>query len=228
MNRLKTLKLRKVMVAIHCLLRNAEQAARPAMCLLPRWLSISPVPTSLWLKEGASEFGNEKLLNLKGLVDLWDSDEYGYSYRSVPQPFGNSDIIRSQASLLGGCSIHNGGISFLPFYLDLKRWQQLGAKGWTHADMVRFYTKLRNNITPADERHRRNIVKDWVKACDDYFQVLIIEDFNNEISRLGNLTQGCGFVSISYTPDNNCRSSASVAYIHPSCEAINIDQTSLS
>jgi choline dehydrogenase-like flavoprotein len=43
----------------------------------------------------------------------------------------------------------------------------------------------------------------------------IIRDFNREIKKTGSLTQGVGFFSVSYNPDDGYRSSASVAYIHP-------------
>lgn len=43
----------------------------------------------------------------------------------------------------------------------------------------------------------------------------IIDDFNREIRTTGQLTEGVGFFSVSYNPDDGRRSSASVAYIHP-------------
>ncbi|KAK7212660.1 hypothetical protein V2G26_019838 [Clonostachys chloroleuca] len=174
-----------------------------------------PYANIIMIEGGASDFGNENILNLKGLVDLWGSEDYDYEYRSVPQPFGNSNILHSRAKMLGGCSSHNGGISFIPFELDLARWQKLGATGWSHADMVRLYNKLRVNIIPVDDRHRSQLVKDWITTCSNLFNVPIVKDFNQEIARNGKLTPATGFLSVSYTPENNHRSSASVAYIHP-------------
>lgn len=43
----------------------------------------------------------------------------------------------------------------------------------------------------------------------------VIHDFNHEIKQKGDLTQGVGFFSVSYNPDDGRRSSASVAYLHP-------------
>lgn len=43
----------------------------------------------------------------------------------------------------------------------------------------------------------------------------VIHDFNQEIREKGELTQGVGFFSVSYNPDDGRRSSASVAYLHP-------------
>ncbi|KAJ5470977.1 hypothetical protein N7530_008334 [Penicillium desertorum] len=174
-----------------------------------------PNATILMIEGGESELGKEEILNLNGVADLWGSDKYDYSYRSVPQPYGNSNIIHSRAKMLGGCSSHNGAISFAPLAYDCKRWQDLGAENWTHAEMLRLMRKLRNNIIPVDERHRSQLVKDWLKTCSELFGVPHIDDFNREIEECGNLTAGCGFLSVAYTPENNHRSSASVAYIHP-------------
>ncbi|KAF9891326.1 hypothetical protein FE257_004181 [Aspergillus nanangensis] len=174
-----------------------------------------PDASVLVIEGGESELDKEEILNLNGAADLWGSDQYDYCYRSIPQPYGNSNIIHSRAKMLGGCSSHNGAIAFAPLAYDSKRWQDLGAVNWTHAEMLRLMHKLRNNITPVDERHRSQVVKDWVQTCSQVFGVPTIDDFNREIEERGNLTQGCGFLSMSYTPENNHRSSASVAYIHP-------------
>jgi choline dehydrogenase-like flavoprotein len=43
----------------------------------------------------------------------------------------------------------------------------------------------------------------------------VIENFNADIRKNGELTEGVGFFNVSYNPDDGRRSSASVAYIHP-------------
>jgi choline dehydrogenase-like flavoprotein len=43
----------------------------------------------------------------------------------------------------------------------------------------------------------------------------VIYDFNQEIKNNGGYSEGVGFFSVSYNPDDGRRSSASVAYIHP-------------
>lgn len=49
-----------------------------------------PEATVLVIEGGANDFGKEEILNLRGLVDLWGSDEYDYGYYSVPQPNGTT------------------------------------------------------------------------------------------------------------------------------------------
>jgi choline dehydrogenase-like flavoprotein len=64
-------------------------------------------------------------------------------------------------------------------------------------------------------RHQNQLCLDWVESCSTALGIPIIKDFNRSIRRDGKLTQGVGFFSISYNPNDGKRSSASVAYIHP-------------
>jgi choline dehydrogenase-like flavoprotein len=138
-----------------------------------------------------------------------------YDYGTVEQPNGNSFIRHSRAKVLGGCSSHNTLISFRPFKRDMDRWVGKGCDGWDFETMMRLIDKLRNTIQPVHARHQNQLCLDWVQACSDALDIPVINDFNRTIRRDGKLTQGVGFFSISYNPDDGKRSSASVAYIHP-------------
>lgn len=46
----------------------------------------------LVIEGGANDFGNESILNIKGLTDLWGAEDYDYGYTSVPQPYGEKDF----------------------------------------------------------------------------------------------------------------------------------------
>lgn len=50
-----------------------------------------PNATILMIEGGESDLGKEEILNLNGAADLWGSDKYDYSYRSVPQPYGTNN-----------------------------------------------------------------------------------------------------------------------------------------
>ncbi|CRK37072.1 hypothetical protein BN1708_016567, partial [Verticillium longisporum] len=80
---------------------------------------------------------------------------------------------------------------------------------------MRVLDRLRNTVQPVHARHRNQLCKDWVLACSSALNVPVIPDFNRHIKDTGSLTEGVGFFSVSYNPDNGQRSSASVAYIHP-------------
>jgi choline dehydrogenase-like flavoprotein len=128
---------------------------------------------------------------------------------------GNSHIRHSRAKVLGGCSSHNTLISFRPFEYDCKLWESLGCDGWSFKTFMRVLDRLRNTVQPVHSRHRNQLCKDWVKSCSSALDIPIIHDFNQEIKKEGELTQGVGFFSVSYNPDDGRRSSASVAYLHP-------------
>jgi choline dehydrogenase-like flavoprotein len=80
---------------------------------------------------------------------------------------------------------------------------------------MRVLDNLRNTVQPVHSRHRNQLCKDWVNSCSTAMDIPVIHDFNREIRRKGDLTEGVGFFSVSYNPDDGRRSSASVAYIHP-------------
>ena len=80
---------------------------------------------------------------------------------------------------------------------------------------MRVLNRLRNTVQPVHSRHRNQLCKDWVDSCSSALDIPVIHDFNQEINQNGQLTQGVGFFSVSYNPDDGRRSSASVAYLHP-------------
>ncbi|EFZ02306.1 GMC oxidoreductase [Metarhizium robertsii] len=179
-----------------------------------RLSSYLPERKVLLIEAGPSDFNLNHVLDLRQWLSLLGGD-LDYDYGTVEQPMGNSHIRHSRAKVLGGCSSHNTLISFRPFRHDMDRWVEQGCKGWTFENMMRHADNLRNTFQPVHARHRNQLCKDWVQACSDAYDIPIIPDFNEEIRTKGQLTQGAGFFSISYNPDNGYRSSASVAYIHP-------------
>jgi choline dehydrogenase-like flavoprotein len=91
----------------------------------------------------------------------------------------------------------------------------MGCTGWSFDTFTRVLDNLRNTVQPVHARHRNQLCKDWVESCSTALNIPIIHDFNREIRSNGQLTEGVGFFSVSYNPDDGRRSSASVAYIHP-------------
>lgn len=117
--------------------------------------------------------------------------------------------------MLGGCSSHNTLISFRPFEHDCRRWEQMGCSGWSFDMFTRLLDGLRNTVQPVHDRHRNQLCRDWVDSCSTALDIPVIPDFNQRIRSTGKLTEGVGFFSVSYNPDDGRRSSSSVAYIHP-------------
>ncbi|MFF4741455.1 GMC family oxidoreductase [Streptomyces sp. NPDC001262] len=176
-------------------------------------LTEDPDVTVAVIEGGPSDIDRDDVLTLRRWLGLLGGD-LDYGYTTTEQPRGNSHILHSRAKVLGGCSSHNTLISFKPLPGDWDEWAEAGAEGWDHASMDPYFHKLRNNIVPVHEKDRNAIARDFVEAAQKAIGVPRVEGFNKEPFH-----EGVGFLDLAYHPENNKRSSASVAYLHPHMEA---------
>ncbi|MCT2594527.1 GMC family oxidoreductase N-terminal domain-containing protein [Streptomyces sp. N2-109] len=165
------------------------------------------------IEGGPSDIDRPEVLTLRRWLGLLGG-ELDYDYPTTEQPRGNSHIRHSRAKVLGGCSSHNTLISFKPLPSDWDEWEEAGARGWNAEAMDPYFRKLRNNVVTVDEKDRNAIARDWIEAATTALGVPLVEGFNKQP-----FTEGAGFFDLSYHPENNKRSSASVAYLHPHIEA---------
>ncbi|KNB51584.1 GMC family oxidoreductase [Streptomyces caatingaensis] len=165
------------------------------------------------IEGGPTDIDRPDVLTLRRWLGLLGGD-LDYDYPTTEQPRGNSHIRHSRARVLGGCSSHNTLISFKPLPGDWDEWAAAGAEGWDVASMDPYFGKLRNNIVPVDEKDRNAIARDFVEAARKTADVPRVEGFNK-----APFHEGVGFFDLAYHPENNKRSSASVAYLHPHIEA---------
>ncbi|MFE2521584.1 GMC family oxidoreductase [Streptomyces mirabilis] len=161
------------------------------------------------IEGGPSDVGREDVLTLRRWMGLLGG-ELDYDYPTTVQPRGNSYIRHSRARVLGGCSSHNTLIAFKPLPSDWDEWEEAGAEGWGAVPMEAYFARLLNNIVPVDEKDRNAIARDFVDAAQGALGVPRVEGFNKKP-----FTEGTGFFDLAYHPENNKRSSASVAYLHP-------------
>ncbi|MDX3227474.1 GMC family oxidoreductase [Streptomyces sp. ME19-01-6] len=168
------------------------------------------------IEGGPSDVDRPEVLTLRRWLGLLGG-ELDYDYPTTEQPRGNSHIRHSRARVLGGCSSHNTLISFKPLPGDWDEWAKAGADGWDAASMDPYFARLRNNIVPVDERDRNAIARDFVDAAQAALGVPRVEGFNKEPFH-----EGVGFFDLAYHPENNKRSSASVAYLHPFLDRPNL------
>ncbi|WP_171164247.1 GMC family oxidoreductase [Streptomyces sp. I05A-00742] len=165
------------------------------------------------IEGGPTDMDRPDVLTLRRWLGLLGGD-LDYDYPTTEQPRGNSHIRHSRARVLGGCSSHNTLISFKPLPGDWDEWAAAGAEGWDAASMDPYFGKLRNNIVPVDEKDRNSIARDFVEAATEAAGVPRVGSFNAQPFH-----EGAGFFDLAYHPENNKRSSASVAYLHPHIEA---------
>ncbi|WP_079131758.1 GMC family oxidoreductase [Streptomyces nanshensis] len=176
-------------------------------------LTEDPDVTVAVIEGGPSDIDRPEVLTLRRWLGLLGG-ELDYDYPTTEQPRGNSHIRHSRARVLGGCSSHNTLISFKPLPSDWDEWEAGGAKGWGAAAMDPYFGKLRNNVVPVGEQDRNDIARDFIAAAKDALDVPEIDGFNKQPFH-----EGVGFFDLSYHPETNKRSSASVAYLHPHIEA---------
>ncbi|GAA2707758.1 MULTISPECIES: GMC oxidoreductase [Streptomyces] len=179
-------------------------------------LTEDPDVTVAVIEGGPSDVDREDVLTLRRWLGLLGGD-LDYDYPTVEQPRGNSHIRHSRARVLGGCSSHNTLISFKPLPGDWNEWAEAGAEGWDAESMDPYFARLRNNIVPVDEKDRNAIARDFVEAAGKAADVPRIEGFNRKPFH-----EGVGFFDLAYHPENNKRSSASVAYLHPFLDRPNL------
>ncbi|MFI9305224.1 GMC family oxidoreductase [Streptomyces triculaminicus] len=168
------------------------------------------------IEGGPSDVDREDVLTLRRWLGLLGGD-LDYDYPTTEQPRGNSHIRHSRARVLGGCSSHNTLISFKPLPGDWDEWEQAGAEGWSAESMDPYFSRLRNNIVPVDEKDRNAIARDFVESAREAAGVPRVEGFNAKPFH-----EGVGFFDLAYHPENNKRSSASVAYLHPFLDRPNL------
>jgi choline dehydrogenase len=176
-------------------------------------LTENPEATVAVIEGGPSDIDRPEVLTLRRWLGLLGGD-LDYDYPTTEQPRGNSHIRHSRARVLGGCSSHNTLISFKPLPSDWDEWAAAGAEGWDAQSMDPCYDRLRNNIVAVDEKDRNAIARDFVEAAQDALGVPRVEGFNKKPFH-----EGVGFFDLAYHPENNKRSSASVAYLHPNMES---------
>lgn len=172
-------------------------------------LTENPDVSVAVIEGGPSDVGREDVLTLRRWMGLLGG-ELDYDYPTTEQPRGNSHIRHSRARVLGGCSSHNTLIAFKPLPSDWDEWEAAGAKGWGAVTMEAYWTRLLNNIVPVDAKDRNAIARDFVDAARSALGVPLVEGFNEQP-----FTEGVGFFDLAYHPEDNKRSSASVAYLHP-------------
>ena len=123
-----------------------------AGCVLAARLSEDPDVTVCLVEAGPSDVGDANILPLSEWMHLLDSG-YDWDYPVEPQEKGNSFMRHARAKVLGGCSSHNSCIAFHPPAECLDEWVEMGATGWSAAEILPLVKRLENNDAPGDHGH---------------------------------------------------------------------------
>lgn len=119
--------------------------AGSAGCVLADRLSANPGNRVLLLEAGGSEKGN-----LVGMPLAWfqamRSPKLNWGYASEPEPFADDRRIPvPRGKVVGGCGSINGMMYSRGNPADYDQWAQMGARGWSFAEVLPYFRKSEAN-----------------------------------------------------------------------------------
>jgi choline dehydrogenase len=98
--------------------------------------------TVLVLEFGGSDFG--PFIQMPAAL-AWPMSmkRYNWGYLSEPEPnLNNRRITAPRGKVIGGSSSINGLVYVRGHAEDFNRWEELGARGWSYADVLPYYKRL--------------------------------------------------------------------------------------
>jgi choline oxidase len=176
-----------------------------AGCVVAARLAAADAGEVCLLEAGPADEGNPEVLELPRWPSLLGTDlDYAYEVRASSYYEGDQTL--ACARVLGGCSSHNGGISFTPTNGDLERWVELGAAGWEPAALVPAIQKVLDRVPIEREREDH--------PCSRAIVAAAVETGIPELT-FGPRSSQAGASWIPYAKRGTRRVSSSVAYLHP-------------
>jgi choline dehydrogenase len=190
-------------------------------------LSEDSKNTVLVLEFGGSDFG--PFIQMPAAL-AWPMSmkRYNWGYLSEPEPnLNNRRITAPRGKVIGGSSSINGLVYVRGHAEDFNRWEELGARGWSYADVLPYYKRLETSLggqegwrgTDGPLHVRRGPVTNplfhaFIQAGKQAgFEVT--EDYNGEKQE--------GFGLMEQTIYNGRRWSAANAYLKPALKRPNVD-----
>ena len=178
-----------------------------AGCALAARLSEDAGVTVCLLEAGPSDVGDDDILVLSEWMHLLDSG-YDWDYPVEPQERGNSFMRHARAKVLGGCSSHNSCIAFLPPAEALDDWVEMGATGWSSAEISPLVRRLTGTVGLRDVPPADPCGTAVLEAAAKVGLPTVA--FN----RGETVRKGAGWFQIN-AGDDGIRNSSSHAYLHP-------------
>jgi choline dehydrogenase len=129
--------------------------AGSAGCVLANRLSADPANQVLLIEAGGAD--RHPLVELPMLMGkLMHSKIYNWHYDTEPEPeLDNRRIYWPRGKVLGGTSTINGMIYVRGNRHDYDRWAQMGASGWSYADVLPLFRKSEGHVERHDAFHGR-------------------------------------------------------------------------
>lgn len=122
-------------------------------CVLADRLSADPANRVLLLEAGGSEKGPLTEMPLAWFRAML-SQKIGWGYLSEPEPNAdNRRIPAPRGKVIGGCGSINGMMYSRGSPADYDQWAQMGARGWSWAEVLPYFRKSEANWRGESEHH---------------------------------------------------------------------------
>lgn len=116
--------------------------AGSAGCALAARLSEDPSNNVLVLEFGGSDFG--PFIQMPAALSYpMGMSRYDWGYESEPEPhLGGRRLATPRGKVVGGSSSINGMVYVRGHAGDYNTWEQMGAKGWSNADVLPYFQRM--------------------------------------------------------------------------------------
>lgn len=127
--------------------------AGSAGCVLADRLSADPQNRVLLIEAGGSDQKNLVQMPLAWFRAML-TPEIGWGYLSEPEPHAdNRRIPAPRGKVIGGCGSINGMMYSRGHAPDYDQWAQMGARGWSWAEVLPYFRKSEANWRGESEHH---------------------------------------------------------------------------
>lgn len=122
-------------------------------CVLAARLSEDPDCRVLLIEAGGSE--KRAIVSMPlAWFEAMKKPDIGWGYLSEPEPHcDNRRIPAPRGKLIGGCSSINGMMYSRGHPRDYDQWAQMGARGWSHDEVLPYFRKSESNWRGASRHH---------------------------------------------------------------------------
>ena len=200
--------------------------AGSAGCVLADRLTGDGKSSVLLLEYGGSD--RSLVIQMPAALSIpMNSRAYNWGYLTEPEPnLGGRRLICPRGRVLGGSSSINGLVYVRGHALDFDHWRDLGAAGWSYADILPYFRRAetfdggadayRGGDGPLSTAHgpRRNPLYDAFIEAGRQAGYPVSTDLNGE--------QQEGFGAFDMTVKNGVRWSTANAYLRPAMKRPNL------
>jgi choline dehydrogenase len=195
-------------------------------CVLAGRLTEDPAVKVLLLEAGGRDSSMYMHMPL-GWRQIWRGPMHNWNFYSEPEPYADGrKFLAPRGKTLGGSTSINGMLYVRGHPRDYDEWRQLGAEGWSYADVLPYFRKAEGSWRGDTKFHggsgptgvsridTRGLYWDEFTASARAAGHTVTEDINGQVPE--------GFTPVDITVKNGVRSSAANCYLKPALSRPNL------